>query len=156
MSFDQMMLIVLKVMFPLLFGYAYLKFNKAKRVDNTLELKLKGRSMIEAYTLIALSVAFIAYPFNKDKAGFAVFAGAILFLLVYLCLERIVAVGRKVIYAKFYAFEVKQISKKTYEKGRFTFYIRNGKVKIFLPVADMNSVMQGLSGSNRRNRKRVK
>lgn len=154
MSFDQIMYYAIKVLLPLVYGYTFIKFKRAKSLDHTLKLKLKGRSMIEFYLVLIAGIAFIAYPANKDILGVFVFIGAIIFLLTYLAMERLVAVGRKVIFAKFFAFEVRLITKYFYQKGRFEFYIRSGRIKVFLPVADMTYVNEMLSGQGRRGRGR--
>ncbi|NLW15729.1 MAG: hypothetical protein GX038_05695 [Erysipelothrix sp.] len=152
MNINQIMYFGLKIIIPFLYTYAYLKFNRAKKVDSTLKFKLKGRSQVEFYLVLFISMAFIMYPAKKDSYGTFVFIGAILFLWVYLMLERMIFVGRKVIYAKYLAFEVKMITKRYYEKGSFVFYIRGGRVKTFLPVTDIDYITQTLSGRIRRSK----
>lgn len=154
MNLNQTMYYVIKILLVVLYAYTFMKFKRAKSLDHTLKLKLKARSMIEFYGSIILSVGFIAYSAQKEVMGFAVFIGAIIFLISYLVLERLVAVGRKVIYAKFFAFEVNKINKCFYKKGTFDFYIRGGNVKVFLPVTDMDYVTEMLSGRRQRGRGR--
>ncbi len=125
-------------------------------MDHTLKLKLKGRSLIEFGTFIILSAIYIVYPVKEEYIGQALFIGAIIFLFSYLMLERIVAVGRKLIFAKLYAFETRFITKPMFHKGLFDFFIKDVKIKVFLPVADMKYVLQMLSGAGRRNKRRVR
>lgn len=150
---NQTLYYLIMVLLPLAYTYTYFKFKRAKDFDNTLKLKLNLRSKIETYLLIALSIGYIVYPVKPEAYGVAVFIGAFIFLLVYFNMERLTIVGRKVIFTKFLAFEVKAINKRYYAKGRFEFYLRGGKVKVLLPVADMDYVMETLSGSTRRNRR---
>lgn len=92
-------------MLPILFAFAFMKFNQAKKMDNTLKMKLKGRSFLEFYLMIILSLAYVVYPVKEEFMGQAVFIGAFIFLFSYLMLERLVIVGRKLIFAKMFAFE---------------------------------------------------
>lgn len=154
MGFNQIMYYLVKLFIPLLYLYAYLKFKRAKSLDKTLLLKMNIRSKIETYSIAFLSLTFIAYPLAKDLMPLGVLIGALLILLVYFNLERMVFVGRKVIYAKFMAFELRAINKRYYTKGHFEFYLKGGKVKVLYPVSDMNRTMETLSGSYRRGGKR--
>ncbi len=153
-GFNMFLYYGIKILLPILFAYAYMKYKRAKSIDNTLELKLKGRSKIEFYLSILLSIAYIAYPVSKSMQGTAVFIGSLIFLYAYLVLERLVAVGRKVIFAKFLAFEVRMINEYGYRNGRFEFFIRGGRIKVLLPIADVQHLQEMLSGSRRKSRGR--
>lgn len=154
MGFNQIMYYLIKVFIPLLYLYGYAKYKRAKSMDNTLQFKLNIRSKVETYLIAFLAVTFVAYPFGKELMPLGVLIGALLFLLVYFNLERMVFVGRKVIYTKFMAFEVRAINKRYYTKGHFEFYLKGGKVKVLFPVSDMDRIMETLSGSYRRGGKR--
>ncbi len=151
MNFNQIILIAIKVFTVILYGYTYYKFKRAQALDNTLKFKLKGRGFVEFYLFLILNILFVAMvSLDKDKAGFFVFIGAILFIFTYLNLERLVMVGRKVVFARFLAFDMRQIKRKTYERGKLTFYFPNGSVSVRFPVADIGLAMQMLSGSGKR------
>ena len=150
---NQILYYVIMVALPLIYLFAYFKYKRAKSLDNTLKLKLGLRSKIESYSLIALSIAYILYPVEKEAYGVAVFLGALLVLLVYLSLERLTIVGRKVLFTRFLAFDVKMIQRRSYRNGRFIFYIGNGRIKVFLPVSDMDYLNEMLSGNQRQRRK---
>ena len=149
MNLNQIVLFSIKVLTVIMYGYTYLKYKSAKGLDPTLKFVLKGRSMIEFYLMLVVNVLFMFTSHKVETAGFYVFVGAILFLITYIHLERILAVGRKVLFTRMLAFDIRQIKKRTYQRGKFTFYIQNGKVDVRLPVADMTVVMQMLSGRRR-------
>lgn len=149
MNLNQIVLFSIKVLTVIIYGYTYLKYKSAKGLDPTLKFVLKGRSMIEFYLMLVVNVLFMFTSHKAETAGFYVFVGAILFLITYIHLERILAVGRKVLFTRMLAFDIRQIKKRTYQRGKFTFYIQNGKVDVRLPVADMTVVMQMLSGRRR-------
>lgn len=149
MNFNQIVLFSIKVLTVIMYGYTYLKYKSAKGLDPTLKFVLKGRSMVEFYLMLVVNVLFMFTSHKAETAGFYVFVGAILFLITYFHLERILAVGRKVLFTRMLAFDIRQIKKRTYQRGKFTFYIQDGKVDVRLPVADMTVVMQMLSGRRR-------
>lgn len=149
MNLNQIVLFSIKVLTVIMYGYTYLKYKSAKGLDPTLKFVLKGRSMIEFYLMLVVNVLFMFTSHKVETAGFYVFVGAVLFLITYIHLERILAVGRKVLFTRMLAFDIRQIKKRTYQRGKFTFYIQNGKVDVRLPVADMTVVMQMLSGRRR-------
>jgi len=150
MNINQIVLIAIKVMLVVLYGYTYYRFKRAQTMDNTLKLKLKGRGLIETVVIAGLNVLFLTTPHHKETAGLYVFLGAILFFLTYLHLERIMAVGRKVIYARFLAFDMRQVKRNTYSKGKLTLYFPKGSMYVRLPVTDMNETMTLLTRSGRK------
>lgn len=156
MGFNKILYYGIKVFLVLILSYTYYKFKRAKTLDDTLTFRVKGRGMIAFYLSLLLSLAYIAYPANDETLGVALFLGSFVFLYVYLSMERLVFVGRKLIFAKFLAFEVRHVNKFAYQKGLFEFFIRGGRVKVRFPVGDMNYVLEMLSGVRQRNRKRVK
>lgn len=150
MNLNQIILIALKVMLVLLYGYTYYRFKRAQTMDTSLKLKLKGRGLVEVALIGGLNTLFLIIPHHQEDAGFYVFLGAILFFLTYLHLERIMAVGRKVIYARFLAFDMRQVKRHTYEKGKLTLYFPNGSMYVRLPVTDINETLILLTRSGRR------
>ena len=150
MTLNQIVLILVKIAIVIIYIFTYYKFKVTKRVDETLKFRLNLRSKIEFYGLAILNVVFIlATPNAKETAGIYVIVGGVLFVFSFLHLERLVIVGRKIIFARFLAFEVRKIKRKVYERSKFTFYISNGSVYVKWPVSDMTTTMEMLSGKRK-------
>ena len=153
MDFNLVALWGVRTITILFYIYTYYKYTRAKQLDNTLTLKFNLRSKIEVYGLLALNVIGLVYQPPKDSVGVYVFIASALLLVTYFSLERIVVVGRKILFARFLAFDVKQISRNEYKRGRFMFNIKGGTVKVWFPLTDTENLMQMLSGNYRRSRK---
>lgn len=156
MDYNVVVFWSLHIITGILYLYGYFKFKKAKRLDDTLEIKFNTRSKIEFYGIALLNAVGFVYQPTKEMVGVANFMLAPLLLLTYLSLERIVVVGRRILYTKFLAFDIRLIKSKEYKKGTFTFKIRDGVIKVRLPLTDPGYMMQMLSGSYRKPRSKKK
>ena len=142
----------LHVITGVLYLYGLIRFLSAKRIDDTLKVEMNLRSKIEFFGIVALNAAAFVYQPTKETVGVANFMLAPLLLLTYLSLERMVVVGRRILYTKFLAFDIRHIKSKEYKKGLFTFKIRDGVIKVRFPITDPDYLMQMLSGSYRKSR----
>ncbi|AMC93118.1 hypothetical protein AOC36_03755 [Erysipelothrix larvae] len=134
--------------------FQYFKFNQAKRYDETLKLTLNKRSLIEVVVVALINIAFIVYPVSESVEGILLFVGIVMMLYTFFHTYRYVGIGKKLIFAQQHAFDIRQITKKSYEKGKFVFVIRDTPVSVRYPIADINLVMERLSGRKPRKNKK--
>lgn len=152
MDFNRVVFWGLHLVTGFLYLYAVFRFMSAKRIDDTLKIEMNLRSKIEFFGIVILNVVGFLYQPTKEMVGFTNFLLAPLLLLTYLSLDRMVVVGRRILYTKFLAFDIRLIKSKEYVKGKFTFKIKDGVIKVRLPITDPELLMQSLSGSYRKQR----
>ena len=149
---DNIMYWVVKVGIPALYLFTYYRFNRAKYMDKRLKLELDLRSKIELVIIVIAGLTFAFYPSLKPINSLFLLYGGLVLLISYFAMERIVAVGTRIIFTKFYAFETRRITKASYQKAKFQFTIQNVEIKVRLPIADMNKVMMVLNPRLRKTR----
>lgn len=149
---------VTKVLLVLLYLYDFYQFQKAKRVDPTIKLQFSMANKIEGVLFLGLTAVYVVLPRSADVniQNLMVFSGAILFLLVYLQANRVVALGRHAIFAKQLCFNLADVSDVDWPKGVLRFKIRNVEFKIRVPMIDKTIFLQKTAGRVIRNHRRKK
>lgn len=129
--------------------YQIYRFNIAKRYDKTIRFKIKGIGLLEFGGLVIINAVFFFYPVDDSTSSVMMIVGLILILATFFQLRRIVACGRKVLYAVEHAFDLRQIQKTTLERNILTFYIKSSSVRVRFPIGDMDAIMESLSGKRK-------
>lgn len=150
MSFNMIMAYIGKFVIIAMYVITLSKFNKAKKYDATVKLRLNLRSWIELVGVGIVNAIAIAYPLSNDNAGSVGIYVFIALLITTFHTRRLVAYGKKVIFILEHAFLLKDITKPKYEKGLLTFLIKGRAFKLRLPLADTELLMQKLSGKSKR------
>lgn len=133
---------IVKAAILVIYVYAFLKLNKAKRVDSGLAFKMDLRSKIELGVTLIANILFIAFKATRGNATYLVLVGGILVFFTYLQLGRLVLVGNHTVYTKYLSFDARLITSKSYEKRVLTFSLRGGSVEVKHPLGDVTFVMQ--------------
>lgn len=150
MSFNLIMAYIGKFTILALYVITLTKFNKAKKYDATIKLRLNTRSWIELIAVGILNIAAIAYPVSEANAGSVAIFVFIALLVTTFHTRRIVAYGKKVIFILEHSFLIKDITKAKYNNGLLTFLIKGRAFKLRLPLANTDLLIEKLSGKMKR------
>lgn len=137
---------VAKFAIGFLYLFEYMRYNRAKRMDSTIAFKLNKRSWIETAVVLILNISLFVYPMTSTNTPILTFASLAMLVITYFHTRRFIMLGKKVVFLLEHPFLVKDLSKVTYEKGMMKFLIKNQAFKIRLPLGDMDTIMNRLSG----------
>lgn len=136
---------IIKAAILVIYVYAFLKLNKAKRVDSGLTFKMDLRSKIELGVTLIVNVLFIAFKATLDNATYLVLIGGVLTFFTYIQLGRMVLIGNHTVYTKYLSFDARQITSKSYDKRVLSFSLKGGSVDVRQPLCDVPFVLQNMT-----------
>ena len=148
MNISEIVVMICRFVIIALYGFEMMRYNRGKRIDDTLKLKFDVRSWIEIVVVGVLNIGFIIYPDLKANVSFLTFYGFVMLIVTFYHTRRIVAWGKKVIFILEHSFYVKDITRVKYEKGRLSFLLKGQPFKLRMPLTDMKALEQKFAGKN--------
>ncbi|QIK69861.1 hypothetical protein G7062_05945 [Erysipelothrix sp. HDW6C] len=146
MNMSVIVVIIAKLVIAVLYGFEFMRYNRAKRLDNTIKVKFDIRSWIEVIVVGGLNIGLMVYPNVEQNVVFLTFYAFVMLAVTFFHTRRLVVIGKKVIFILEHSFKLTDLSRVTYEKGVMKFLIKGQAFKLRLPLGDMEYVMQRLSG----------
>lgn len=148
-SFNAAIIWIARFAIIALFMFMGLKYNRAKKLDNTIKFHFNLRSWIEIIIVVGLDLFFIAYPVTQSSEPILLIAGVVGLTLTYMHTRRYIAIGKKVIFIMEASFHIRDISRVKYEKGKMTFLIKNVPFHLRFPLIDMDYLEERVSGKRK-------
>ncbi len=141
-----MVLIIVKLVLIALIGIVVFRIARAKQGDSSLELKFNARSWAEVFIVFALDFFILVHKPSADREFIVTLLGQVMIVVTFLHTRRYVFVGRDLLYMLEHTFSTKDVSNVRYEKSVLKLEIRDTEVKVRVPLADVDNVLERFSG----------
>lgn len=146
MGTNNIVIILIRCIVVAIYLLWLIRYNKAKRMDETLAFSFDTRSWIEIAAVVIGNLCLMFIPVTQANVGLMLVLGYAMLVISFLHLRRFVIVGKKVVFLLEHPFDVKSLSNLKYQKGVMHISIKGQSFKVRYPIGNKEKIEERLSG----------